>query len=65
MKIRFLKKMPVHCVGHEIDNHENIVFDSCDQVQIKLTQLELNSVRLLTNSDSVGKLSSSCIVYVA
>ena len=55
MKIRFLKKMPVYSVEHEVDNYEKLVFDSCDQVQIKLTQLELNNVRLITNSDSVGK----------
>ena len=57
MKIRFNKKMPVHYTDHEVENYEKLFFDSCDQVQIKLTHLELNNVRLNTKSGSVGKFS--------
>ena len=31
------------------------MFSSCDQVQMKLTQLELNSVRLVTSAECVGE----------
>ena len=32
-----------------------MIFNACDQVQMKLTQLELNSVRLVTNGDCIGE----------
>lgn len=32
-----------------------VTFNACDQVQMKLTQLELNSVRLVTNGDCIGE----------
>ena len=31
------------------------MFSSCDQVQMKLTQLELNSSKLATNAECLGK----------
>ena len=32
-----------------------VLFSSCDQVQMKLTQLELNSVRLVTSAECIGE----------
>ena len=51
MKIRFMKRL----TSDDLERNEGgkIIFNSCDQVQMKLTQLELNSVRLLTSPDSV------------
>ena len=31
------------------------MFSSCDQVQMKLTQLELNTSKLATNGECLGK----------
>ena len=38
------------------------MFSSCDQVQMKLTQLELNSVRLVTNVECVGKMCIHVVI---
>lgn len=38
-----------------------VIFNACDQVQMKLTQLELNSVRLVTNGDCIGE---GCVLVV-
>ena len=56
MKIRFMKRLTTR----ELDQHlladdGKIVFTSCDEVQMRLTKLELSGVRLITSSDSVGK----------
>ncbi len=53
MKIRFLKKVPVDDIN---DKEGKLVFNPCDQVQIKITQLELNNIRLFSNSEAIGKI---------
>ena len=56
MKIRFMKRLTVEDLDkHFVTDGGKVIFSSCDQVQMKLTQLELSSVRLVTSSDSVGK----------
>lgn len=56
MKIRFVKVLTVEELDrHLVADDGKVIFGSCDQVQMKLTQLELSSVRLITSSDSVGK----------
>ena len=32
-----------------------VIFNSCDQVQMKLTQLELSTSKLATNAECLGK----------
>ena len=57
MKIRFMKRLTVEDLDkHFIADGGKVIFSSCDQVQMKLTQLELSSVRLITSSDSLGEL---------
>ena len=46
MKIRFMKRLSSDDLGR--NEGGRIIFNSCDQVQMKLTQLELNSIRLVT-----------------
>lgn len=59
MKLRFMKRLTVDDLDKQFVSDSNkVIFYSCDQVQMKLTQLELSSVRLITSSDSVGKLTS-------
>ena len=57
MKIRFMKKVTSDEMrGHLESDSESVMFDSCDQVQMKLTQLELNTMRLVnprTTNDGV------------
>jgi hypothetical protein len=54
MKIRFKKILGVdeHCTS---DNRK-VTFQSCDQVQVKLTHMEMNSACLRTCCNAVGKL---------
>lgn len=57
MKIRFMKKVTNDEMrDHLMSDSESVMFDSCDQVQMKLTQLELNTMRLVnprTTQDGV------------
>lgn len=55
MKIRFMKSV----INEELrsrllSDSEQVMFESCDQVQMKLTQLELNTVRLMCASSSLA-----------
>ena len=55
MKIRFMKSV----INDEVRNRlvsdsEQVMFESCDQVQMKLTQLELNTVRLMCASTALA-----------
>ena len=54
MKIRFMKRVAGNNPEDLAADGGKVIFDSCDQVQMKLTQLELNSARLVTNADSIG-----------
>lgn len=56
MKIRFMKKLtPEELDQHLLSGSEDILFSSCDEVQIKLTKLEIGGLRLYTSSDSMGE----------
>ncbi|KAL5503631.1 hypothetical protein EMCRGX_G010609 [Ephydatia muelleri] len=59
MKIRFMKRL----TPEDLERNEGgrIIFNSCDQVQMKLTQLELNSIRLLTTPDAASSGVSDTI----
>lgn len=62
MKIRFMKSVVNEEVRSRlITDSEQVMFESCDQVQMKLTQLELNTVRLMctTSSASSSSLASN------
>uniref|UniRef100_A0A1X7SGL9 Uncharacterized protein n=1 Tax=Amphimedon queenslandica TaxID=400682 RepID=A0A1X7SGL9_AMPQE len=62
MKIRFMKSVVNEEVRSRlISDSEQVMFESCDQVQMKLTQLELNTVRLMctSNSSSSSSLASN------
>ncbi len=55
MKIRFMKRLTVEDLEKNfMADGGRVIFNACDQVQMKLTQLELNSLRLVTNSECVG-----------
>ena len=55
MKIRFMKRLTVEDLEKNfVADGGRVIFNSCDQVQMKLTQLELNSVRLLTTTECIG-----------
>lgn len=55
MKIRFMKRLTVEDLERNfVADGGKVIFNSCDQVQMKLTQLELNSVRLVTSADCIG-----------
>ncbi|CAI7992035.1 hypothetical protein GBAR_LOCUS905, partial [Geodia barretti] len=56
MKIRFMKRLTgADEVSFAPGNGGGkVMFSSCDQVQMKLTQLELNSVRLVSSSNCIG-----------
>ncbi len=48
MKIRFMKSVSDEDTRSRLmSNSEQVMFESCDQVQMKLTQLELNTMRLM------------------
>lgn len=48
MKIRFMKSVPDEDTKTRLmSDSEQVMFESCDQVQMKLTQLELNTMRLM------------------
>lgn len=48
MKIRFMKSVTSEEMRSRlISDSEQVMFESCDQVQMKLTQLELNTMRLM------------------
>lgn len=56
MKIRFMKRLTIEDLEKNfVADGGRVIFNSCDQVQMKLTQLELNSVRLLTTTDCIGR----------
>ncbi len=61
MKIRFTKRLrqeeleKIHGSGKDRTPDSNSVINLFDKVQIKLTQLELNSVRVMVNSKCIGK----------
>ena len=56
MKIRFMKRLTVEDLEKNfVADGGRVIFNSCDQVQMKLTQLELNSVRLLTTTECIGE----------
>ena len=59
MKIRFMKRL----TPEDLERNEGgrIIFNSCDQVQMKLTQLELNSIRMLTTPDAASSGVSDTI----
>ncbi len=56
IKIRFMKRLSVEDLDQHFvaDGGSKVMFNSCDQVQMKLTQLELSSVHLTSSSNSVG-----------
>jgi hypothetical protein len=55
MKIRFMKTVLNEEVRSRlISDSEQVMFESCDQVQMKLTQLELNTVRLMRGNSSLA-----------
>ena len=48
MKIRFMKSITSEEMRRKcLSDSEQVIFDSCDQVQMRLTQLELNTMRLM------------------
>ena len=56
MKIRFRKTLTAEDLEeHFIADNGKVMFTSCDQVQMKLTHMEMNSTRLITCSNSVGE----------
>ena len=56
MKIRFMKRLTIEDLEKNfVADGGRVIFNSCDQVQMKLTQLELNSVRLLTTTECIGR----------
>ena len=58
MKIRFMKRLTVEDLEKNfVADGGRVIFNSCDQVQMKLTQLELNSVRLLTTTECIGRFT--------
>ena len=60
MKIRFMKTLSVDDLDKNfIAADGKVIFNSCDQVQMKLTQLELSSVCLSTSCNSIGKYNYS------
>lgn len=51
MKIRFMKSITSEEMRRKcLSDSEQVIFDSCDQVQMRLTQLELNTMRLMRAS---------------
>ena len=54
MKIRFTKRLTVQDLDKNIFSVGKVLFSSCDQVQMKLTQLELNGVKVDANSNPIG-----------
>lgn len=55
MKIRFMKRLTVDDLEKNfMADGGRVIFNACDQVQMKLTQLELNSLQLATTSECVG-----------
>ena len=55
MKIRFMKTVTTEELRSRlVSDSEQVMFESCDQVQMKLTQLELNTVRLMCASTSLA-----------
>lgn len=56
MKIRFRKTLTVDDLDkHFISDDGKVAFHSCDQVQMKLTHMEMNSACLMTCCNAVGK----------
>ena len=54
MKIRFMKRLSTQDLERCKDG--KVIFSWCDDVQMRLTKLELSGIRLITSSDSVGML---------
>lgn len=54
IKIRFTKRLTVDDLDKSLFPDGKVLFSSCDKIQIKLAQLELNSIRLVANSKSIG-----------
>ena len=56
MKIRFMKQLTVEDLEKNfMADGGKVIFNSCDQVQMKLTLLELNSVRLTASTECIGE----------
>ena len=59
IKIRFRKTLSVDDLDkHFISDDGKVTFHYCDQVQMKLTHIEMNSACLSTSCNAVGKLIS-------
>ena len=55
MKIRFMKSVSDEDMKTRLmSDSEQVMFESCDQVQMKLTQLELNTMRLMCGNKSLA-----------
>ncbi len=55
MKIRFMKSVSDEEMKTRLmSDSEQVMFESCDQVQMKLTQLELNTMRLMCGNKSLA-----------
>ena len=55
MKIRFMKSVADEEMRTRLmSDSEQVMFESCDQVQMKLTQLELNTMRLMCGNKSLA-----------
>ena len=65
MKIRFRKSLTSDDLDeHSVADYGKVILNSCDQVQMKLTHIEMNSACLITCSNSLGRYIRVPLLYL-